>query len=292
MTRPAHAHLETLDVEQFGEHGTGAAYLLRGERTALIDTGTARSAHRLLAGLHGVRLDWILITHAHLDHAGGAGVLLAEHPEATVVAHPRALLHLADPTRLEEGVRAASPDLFPYYGRPTAVPETRLRACADGETLDLGRGLVLDAVYSPGHASHHVCWFERGGRVLFAGDAVGHHDVPVDLPLTVPPRFDLKRGLATLAALRDLEPQTIAFAHFGLADRAVARLAEYAATLERWLRRVAALRSHRTDAEVVECILSEPPYNTMSPVSQHVARLCIAGALASLPIEDPSWVPS
>ncbi len=287
MTRRSCAHLETLDADQFGEPGTGAVYLLRGEQTALVDSGTARSAPRLCAALRSVRLDWILLTHAHLDHAGGAGLLAADHPEATVVAHPRALPHLADPTRLEEGVRAASPDLFPYYGRPTAIPEARLRACADGETLDLGRGVVLDAVYSPGHASHHVCWFERGERVLFAGDAVGHHDVPVDLPLTVPPRFDLEKGLATLAALRALEPRTIAFAHFGLADRATDRLVEYAKTLERWIGRVAALRSRMTDDEVADCILSEPPYAEMPFVGRHVARLCIAGALASLPIEAP-----
>ncbi|MCX6094336.1 MAG: MBL fold metallo-hydrolase [Candidatus Bipolaricaulota bacterium] len=287
MTRLSRPHLETLDVDQFGEPGTGAAYLLRGERTALVDAGTARNAPRLSAALHRTRLDWILITHAHLDHAGGAGILAADHPEATVVAHPRALPHLTDPTRLEEGVRAASPDLSPLYGSPTAIPEARLRACADGETLDLGRGVVVDAVYSPGHAPHHVCWFERGGRVLFAGDAVGHHNVPVDLPLTVPPRFDLEKGLATLAVLRALEPQTIAFAHFGLADRAAARLTEYATTLERWLERVATLRSRMTNPEVVECILSESPYGAMSFVSRHVARLCIAGALASLPIEAP-----
>ena len=285
MTRRLCARLETLDAHQFGEPGTGAVYLLRGERTALVDSGTARSAPRLSAALRGVRLDWILITHAHLDHAGGAGLLATDHPEATVVAHPRAIPHLADPTQLEAGVRAASPDLFPYYGRPTAVPESRLRACADGETLDLGRGVALDAVYSPGHASHHVCWFEREGRVLFAGDAVGHHAVPVILRLTVPPGFVLELGLGTRAVLRCLEPRTIAFALFGVADRAADRLAEYATALERWIGRVAALRSHMTDAEVVDCILSEPPYSAMSSVGRHVARLCIAGALASLPIE-------
>jgi len=287
MTCRAFSCVQLFDVDQFGEPRTGAAYLVRGDQTALVDTGTARSVPLLTAALRGVRLDWILVTHAHLDHAGGAGALAASHPEATVLAHPRAVPHLAAPARLEEGVRAASPELFPLYGRPEPVPPSRVRECADGEALDLGQGLTLQAVYTPGHAPHHVCWFERRNAILFAGDAVGHYDVPVDLPLTVPPRFDLEKGRATLAALRSLRPRTIAFAHFGFADRAETRLVEYGRAVEEWLRRVAALRRRMTESEVVDHILGEQPLNALSSVGREVARLCIAGALASLPEEVP-----
>ncbi|MDD4903147.1 MAG: MBL fold metallo-hydrolase [Candidatus Bipolaricaulis sp.] len=272
-----------LDLDQFGEPRSGAAYLVRGERTALVDTGTARSVPRLIDALRGVSVDSILLTHLHLDHAGGAGVIAIAHPEATIVAHPRALAHLVDPTRLEESARAANHALFPLYGRPTPIPEARLRPAADGEVLDLGRGVRLEAIYSPGHAPHHVCWFEQEERVLFAGDAVGHHDVPVDLPLTVPPRFDLEKALATLSRLRSLRPQRIAYAHFGVADRAEARLATYARDVAAWLDRIASLRARLSEDEILLEILGEPKYASLSAANRGTARLCVTGALASLP---------
>ncbi len=275
--------VQLLDLDQFGEPRSSAAYLVRGERAALVDTGTARSVPRLIDALRGVSIDWILVTHLHLDHAGGAGALAAAHPEATIVAHPKALAHLVDPTRLEESVRAANPALFPLYGRPTPIAEARLRPAADGETLDLGRAVRLEALHTPGHAAHHVCWFEPGKRLLFAGDAVGHHDVPVDLPLTVPPRFDLEKALATLSRLRRLRPQAIAYAHFGVADRAEARLAAYARDVAAWLARIAELRTRQSEDEIVREILEEPKYASIPAASREIARLCVTGALASLP---------
>jgi len=215
MTIRIDSWLELVDVEQFGVPGRGAAYLVQGEGLALIETGTARSAAilraalrgRLRAALRGRDLRFIFVTHIHLDHAGGAGYIAADHPEATVVvASPRAIPHLIDPTRLIRGVREASRELFPLYGEPGPIPEERLHPASNSEVFDLGGGIAIEAVNSPGHAPHHVSFFERSHRYLFTGDALGNYALPVDLPLTVPPRFDLEKGLATLTRFARVSP--------------------------------------------------------------------------------------
>lgn len=282
MTASLNPRLQTIDTHQFGQANEGAVYLLRGKRLALVETGTAREVTRLCDILQGERLDFIFVTHVHLDHAGGAGVLALEHPEATVVAHPRAVRHLVDPSRLVEGVRAASQDMFPLYGAPLPIPENRLHAADDGEVFDLGGGLEIQAVHAPGHAPHHVCFFERNDRVLFSGDALGHHDVPVLLPLTVPPRFDRTAGFETLDRLRALDPAWIAFTHYGLAEDGVRRIDTYAEELEAWLERIEGLSAQGDEAEVIARIFADPAASGWTNLDRQIAAMCIRGAIASV----------
>ncbi len=263
-------------------------YLLRGAKTALVDTGTATAAPRLLEALRGVRIDYVFVTHVHLDHAGGAGHLARAHPEAVVVASPRALPHLADPARLVAGVRAASPTLSPFYGEPLPIDLERVIACADGQSFALGRGAALLAVETPGHAPHHVCFFEHATRTLFAGDAVGQHGAPVDLPLTVPPRFDLAASRASIARLADLRPRLLAFTHYGIARAVSGILKVYSARVDEWLARVVAIRAYLgpdPDAVANE-VLADPRYASLSPASRAVAHLCVRGALLTLEHDD------
>ena len=274
--------IQTLDTHQFGRPHEGAAYLVRGERLALVEAGTAREADRLCAALRGERLDFLFVTHVHLDHAGGAGALAREHPEARIIVHPRAVRHLVDPSRLIEGVRAASREMFPLYGEPIPIPENRLHAAEDGERFDLGRGIEIQAVYAPGHAPHHLCFFEQEHRVLFSGDALGHHDVPVLLPLTVPPRFDRNAGRETLARLRSLDPVWIAFTHFGLAKNGVERIDAYARELETWLNRVEQLAAQGDESDVIARVFADPMASAWTDLDRQVAAMCIRGAIASV----------
>ena len=282
MTASPTPHLRMIDTQQFGLPKEGAAYVLRSERLGLVETGTAREAEHLCGLLRKERLDFIFVTHVHLDHAGGAGFLAHEHPEAKVVVHPRAVRHLVDPSRLIEGVRAASQGMFPLYGEPMPIPEDRLHAAEDGEVFDLGGGIEIQVVHAPGHAPHHVCFFERRHRVLFSGDAIGHHNVPVLLPLTVPPRFDRAAGLETLARLRSLGPEWIAFTHFGWAEDAVQRIDAHSHALEAWLERIERLAAEGNEADVIASILADPVASAWTDLDRQVAAMCIRGAVASV----------
>jgi glyoxylase-like metal-dependent hydrolase (beta-lactamase superfamily II) len=274
--------LQQIDTHQYGQPRTGAVYLLRGERSALIESGTPRSAARLRARLRRVRLSHVFVSHAHLDHAGGAGFLAADHLGATVVVHPRAVPHLTDPGRLLDGTREASPGLFPLYGEPIPVPADRIQPVRDGDRFDLGRGLVVEAIHSPGHAPHHVSFFERSSKTLFCGDAAGNHDRPVDVPLTVPPRCDLERSLASLDRFRRLQPRVLAFTHFGSATDAIAILDRYELELVSWFQRIDEMRCGKPGEEIVADILNEPRHASLSAPDRLLVEMCVRGAILSL----------
>lgn len=272
-----------IDIALFGQPRAGCAYLLRSTRVALIDAGTAAGAPQWLRRLEGTRLDFLFVTHAHLDHAGGAGHVAAAHPEVTVVAHPRALPHLADPSRITEAARQASPDFARLYGAPLPVPRQQLVGAADGDWFSLGGSTKIQALETPGHAPHHACFFDAGTRTAFVGDAVGHHAVPVDLPLTVPPRFDLAATRESMRRLLDLDPKALAFSHFGVATEDTrGLLASYPGRVARWLARVDALRREVGDGGVARSVLSEPRFAALSPRDRDLVRLCVRGALATL----------
>ncbi len=279
-------HIATLDAGQFGRPGLGAAYLVRGERTGLIESGTAAAGEHLadqLSSLLGARrLDYIFLTHIHLDHAGGAGALAARYPDAAVVVHARGLPHLIDPSRLIEGVQRASPSLFPLYGRPTLIPEDQLVGVVGGESFDLGDGIQIDVVASPGHAPHHVCFYEPRSRTLFTGDAVGNWGIPVHVPLTVPPRFTLETGLETLETLRQLHPRSLAYTHFGITKNAVGQIDGYARTLTAWFDRLRSLSKDRSARDVVSTLLSAPPYAGLTEIERQMVEMCVRGGLLSL----------
>jgi glyoxylase-like metal-dependent hydrolase (beta-lactamase superfamily II) len=274
--------LEPIDTLQFGQPGSGAVYLVRGERTALVESGTPTSATRLAARLRDEDLSHIFVTHVHLDHGGGAGILAADHPEAVVITHPRGVPHLVDPRRLAAGARDASPDLYSLYGEPRPIPTDQVLPANDGDRFDLGRGITLEVIQSPGHAPHHLCFFERSARILFCGDAAGNHGTPVDVPLTVPPRFDLARGIQTIQRLRELRPSVLAFTHFGLAPDAPSVLDRYEAELVAWFRRINEMRRGKSSEQVVAEILSASEYARLSAPDRMLVEMCVRGALLSL----------
>ncbi len=277
--------LRTIDVRQFGQPRAGAAFILQGARTALIETGTPRSARILVDALRGWHLDWIFVTHIHLDHAGGAGAVLRAHPEAQLLVHSRGIQHLMDPTKLVAGVRAANESLFPLYGEPVPVRPSQIRACADGDVFDLGHGIVLEAIESPGHAPHHICFYERHTGTLFVGDAAGYHDQSVRCPLTVPPRFSLQNGLDTLQRLAELRPSQIAYTHYGLTSGSMDPLSAYARALPKWLSRIDDLRHQHSEEGVVQIILQDYTPPGLSSVNEESVRMCVRGALRTLQSE-------
>jgi hydroxyacylglutathione hydrolase len=252
-------HLFLVDVEHFGEAGLGGAYILLGEgEAALVDTGPSLARDRILGaleflGIPRAMVRWIFLTHIHLDHAGGAGVLVPELPKARVVVHPRGVKHLVDPSRLLFSTQSATGPRFRFYGTAVPIPEERLLPASDGETLRLGSQEVR-VIDAPGHAPHHLCFFLPGAGLLFTGDAVGLYLKGRLLPTTVPPNFDLELWLSTLDRLSALRPQKLLFAHFGPGEADL--IGEYKKLLLAWVERV---RRHKgaPEEDAIAAILGE-----------------------------------
>lgn len=184
--------------------GVDAAHLLvDGGEAAFIDTGVNQSVPHLLAGLEAAGLGaedvrYVLLTHIHLDHAGGAGTLMAALPEATLVVHPRGARHMADPTKLVAGsVAVYGQRAFDaLYGTIAPIDAARIRTTTDGERLTLG-ARTLEFLHTPGHAKHHHCIVDLDGDGIFTGDTFGlsYREFDVDgrpfvFPTTTPVHFD------------------------------------------------------------------------------------------------------
>ena len=201
-----------------------AGYLIGGPRPVLVETGSQSSIEVLLAALTELGVDagelaGVVVTHIHLDHAGGVGDVARAFPDAAVYVHEKGARHLVDPTRL---VRSAEmvygPLLDSLYGRLDPTPTERVHVLYDGDEIDLGDGRSLRAIDSPGHAKHHLGLLDSESGLLFAGDAVGVRlpDGGGLRPATPPPDFDLDLALASLGRFADERPTGIALAHYGL----------------------------------------------------------------------------
>jgi len=210
------------DVRMFDQEGFGAIYLIDDDRKAIIETGTSWDAGRILEavrgfGLKGPDIDALIVSHIHLDHAGGAGFLLPEMPRATVYVHERGFKHLVDPTKLVASAREAiGPEEAEKFGTMQAIPPDRLVAVKDQDRLELGKHSLV-FLDSPGHAPHELTILDERNRCVYTGDAAGLY-FPGDeilMPVAPAPAFDLERNLQTLRRLMALEPKALLFSHYG-----------------------------------------------------------------------------
>lgn len=212
-----------IDTRMAGYDGITAGYLIRGDRPCLVETGTAPSApvvRDALArlGIGAGDLATVVVTHIHLDHAGGAGDIATMFPAAQIVVHQRGARHLADPRRLMASARMVYGDaLDRLFGVLAPVPAGRIVALDDTGTVDLGGGRRLDSHYSPGHAKHHVGLVDSDTGDLYVGDAAGVYlpDTGDLRPATPPPDFDLETALASLRKFAGLRPTRLLFSHYG-----------------------------------------------------------------------------
>jgi len=195
---------------------------------AFVDTGTNHAVPRLLASLEAVGLaredvDWVIATHVHLDHAGGAGLLMQHLPNARLVVHPRGARHLIDPTRLVASARAVYGDeeMRRSYGDIVGVPESRVLTTHDEMSLDW-RGRRLRFIDTPGHARHHDCIWDERTRGWFTGDTFGlsyrEFDTaqgPWIVPTTTPVQFQPEALAASVRRLLAAQPQWLYLTHYG-----------------------------------------------------------------------------
>ena len=212
-----------LDTYAFGFPGSVGAYLIKGPRPALVDCGYASTYGNVLAGLAeaGVMptdLRYVIPTHVHLDHAGAAGRLLKEMPNAEVIAHEKSVKHLVDPTRLvESATKVFGEELIRLYGAPEPIPPERITAVGEEATLDLGSGVTATIIHSPGHAPHQISMSLDGTKAMVTADAVGivYPSLKTLVPTTPPPSFNPGDLLARLRTLRQLTPSELLVPHFG-----------------------------------------------------------------------------
>jgi glyoxylase-like metal-dependent hydrolase (beta-lactamase superfamily II) len=238
--------ITAIDTLMGGRERYTAGYVLDAAEPTLIETGPTTSVEPVTAALGklGIAPDElanIVVTHIHLDHAGGVGRLSGRFPRAAVWVHERGATHLADPARL---VASASrvygeQEMREVFGPVDPVGADRLRALHDGDAIALG-GRELHVLDTPGHASHHVGLVDSRTGAVFTGDALGIHvpDLPVLRPATPPPEFDLERYVASIERIRAHARSILFFAHFGplrdidaTCDLAIRRVREWAAVV-------------------------------------------------------------
>ncbi|WP_267643667.1 MBL fold metallo-hydrolase [Haloarchaeobius amylolyticus] len=235
-----------VDAQMLGMPGSMSVYVVDADRPVVVDSGPATAAEHVLDGLEQCGIDpaevaSLFQTHVHLDHAGAAGSLAEACPNAEVVVHERGVDYLTDAEKLsrlyESARQALGDDIAAGYGEPARVPRDRCRVVSGGESLDLG-DRRLEVIHAPGHAPHQVCALDSRTGTLFAADAAGMSLFDQLLPTTPAPDFDLDRSLETVALLRDREPETICYGHFGAREDAVDALDAYTELLPRWVEAV------------------------------------------------------
>lgn len=215
-----------------------AAYLVIEQgRAAFIDCGTSHSAPRLLEalatqGLAPAAVDWLILTHVHLDHAGGAGALMQALPNARLVVHPRGERHMVDPAKLIAGATEVygEAEMARSYGEILPVPAGRVRVAGDGDIVDLA-GRPLLCIDTPGHARHHFCVWDARSRSWFTGDTFGLSYREFDtangafaIPTTSPVQFDPEPLKASILRMLSFDPVALHLTHYGRVTGA-ARLA-------------------------------------------------------------------
>ncbi|CAN5579325.1 MBL fold metallo-hydrolase [soil metagenome] len=245
--------IEVIDTHMLGLAGITATYVIRGEQTALIETGPKSSVEHVLSGLEscGVSsLDWIVVTHIHLDHAGAAGTLAQRFPQARVAVHPVGAPHLIDPSKLwSSAARIYGDAMTQMWGGVDPLSADRVHVLEDGDSIDLG-GRSLTAIETPGHAYHHHAFLDDLSGTVFVGDALGVRlgDAGIVRPATPPPEFHLEKAVDSIARINLLGANAMWLTHFSRHDDggggSVAEVCEEAADgLRRWGSWVQAARS-------------------------------------------------
>ena len=216
------AGLQYVDLNFLGRpHAIATGVISGAGEHALVDPGPTSCLDRLEEGLQarGVRLQEVthlLLTHIHLDHAGAAGTIVKRHPHVQVLVHERGAKHMIDPGKLlESATRLYGKDMDRLWGEFLAVPAANVRVLTGGERVSVA-GRTFEVAYTPGHASHHVSYFDPASGVAFVGDTAG---ICIDggyiLPPTPPPDIDVEAWEQSAGTIERWEPRTLFLTHFG-----------------------------------------------------------------------------
>jgi glyoxylase-like metal-dependent hydrolase (beta-lactamase superfamily II) len=255
-----------IDLQFLGHKEAIASCLLEaGGELALVDCGPASCLPVLRAqlaerGLAITHLTALLLTHIHFDHAGATGSLVRENPRLRVYVHERGAAHMADPSKLlKSATRLYGDALQPMFGEFVAVPPENLHVLSGGETFQVA-GRRMEVAYTPGHASHHVSYFDQSTGIAFTGDTTGLRAPGYDVvaPLTPPPDIDLAAWEQSLTEIARHKPQRIFLTHFGPYADVPEHLDRTRAGLRRWAERARQILALQSDepAQIAEFMSS------------------------------------
>jgi glyoxylase-like metal-dependent hydrolase (beta-lactamase superfamily II) len=233
-------YLYQIDVETAGMKNFIASYILKGKRSTIVETGPTSSIPNLLHCLRelSIGLDevaYVVVSHVHLDHGGGAGTLLKYLPKAKVIVHSKGVSHMVNPEKLWQQSKEVLGRIAGMYGKPEPIPEDRIIAGTDNMTLDIDDDIKLKVVETLGHASHHLSYYLPLNEGMFPGDAAGIYLNAINVVVpTTPAPFRLDIALASLNKLKTLKPRVLYYSHFGKASQAMEKLQAYEAQLRLW----------------------------------------------------------
>ncbi|GAC1474722.1 MAG: MBL fold metallo-hydrolase [Ktedonobacteraceae bacterium] len=246
-----------------GEQEVIGSYLFAGQdQLALVDPGPGSTVEALLhsireAGFEPKDVTHILLTHIHLDHAGATGSILHAMPKATVTVHAKGVAHLIDPSKLvASATRIYGERMHELWGEIEAVPEGRIQTMEGGEVLNVA-GRRLEVHYTPGHAVHHIVFFDVHSGELFAGDVAGVclPNTEYVRPATPPPDLDIEAWSSSIDLLKKLRPDMLCMAHFGPKRNPTQILEALRANLFTWGDLIlGAMRDGKSEAEAVQVL--------------------------------------
>jgi len=219
--------ITAIDTALLREQFDASHLIVEAGCAAFVDCGANDSVPLLLAALakkniDAAAVDYVFLTHVHLDHAGGAGVLMQSLPNAKAVLHPRGAPHMIDPAKLIKGAQAVygEAEFFRQYGNIEPIPEERVIVAADGDEFSLG-GRLLQSLHTEGHARHHHCFFDAASRSVFTGDSFGLSYRELDTekgefiyPTSTPVHFDPPEAHKAIDRIMGLEPEQLFLTHY------------------------------------------------------------------------------
>jgi len=252
-----------LEMEMYGTQGYGVVYVLEAAHPVVVDTGLGRNTAWIVALLEEQGVDRtdpisILVTHVHLDHAGGVGRLCAAFPQAEVYVHERGARHLSEPDRLVTGTKQAVGHMWRYYEDPVAVPPERITTVGDGDHIDAG-GHAFAVHAAPGHAPHQVTFHDQDADVMFCADAMGIR-IPGTgrvIASTPPPQFDLALARADVAMIAEEAPATLCYAHHGHRPFEPAVADRYDDILQRFVAETTAALETQSLEDVIDAVTAD-----------------------------------
>lgn len=250
--------INLIDTEMFDTEGFTAAYLFRSDKNLLIDAGLYQDGQTVElaleeAGISPGTLDYIAISHLHLDHAGGVTYLAEKFPEARILCHEITADYLTDSNKLRELFRSGQKAMSQFseqYGEANALKENRINILRDGDLIDLGSRQIR-VLEAPGHAPHQICFYDEANQALHLVDEGCARMNEILYPTTPPPDFNLEKTLTSLDRFIDLKPDKLLYSHFGYSNNAVDNLKEHYGILQDWVATVKQLSKEDSDPAVL-----------------------------------------